>query len=72
MTRDVPSTLTLFPAGLVWNVSVMGTGSKSAVSVIAPFMVTLADFGIEQPHVATVLSIAETGVIELQLFLSRA
>jgi polyisoprenoid-binding protein YceI len=45
---------------------------NGAVAITGAFQLTLADFGISQPHVASVLSIGQTGIVEFQLYLSRA
>jgi polyisoprenoid-binding protein YceI len=46
-----------------------GTG---AVAITGAFQIALADFAIDKPHVSAVLSIGDTGIVEFQLYLSRA
>ena len=45
--------------------------SGSVIEVTGSLEIAFADYGIEKPTSFLVLSIADTGTMELQLFLSR-
>ncbi len=46
------------------------TGSTIAVSGLLP--IVFADYGIEKPNSFMILTIADSGTMELQLFFTRA
>ena len=68
----VPGEVTLRGTTLPVTASVAIELRRSTVLVTGSFDVVLSDFGIEKPKVANILTIADTGTVEWQLFLVHA
>lgn len=64
--------LTLHAVTRVVTIPLEARFNGSQITVISSFPVALADFGIDKPVVGDVLSVADTGTVEMQLHFVRA